>query len=557
MSNRPNVDVLIVGGGLAGLMAAVSAAQAGAKQVLLVDKCEVGKSGASVQAKRLAAVGEWSFREDTEDKHYLDTLASGQGLCNAKLVRKLADDAQAAVDALEAAGMRFDPKDPSLYAKANQKWVGHSHYRLLQCGDSTGKVLLDVLRREAYRSGVEIWNGFYVSDLWVENSVVLGVTGLDFATGQVHTVPASATILATGGAGYLYARTSNPPQMTGDGLWLAYQAGAELIDMEMVQFYPVNYIYPQALEGKNAGSYAEAKLFNAHQERFMKRYDSFALENTTRDKLAQAIHKELLAGNGTKNGGVYMDRTNLGDDYYTLFPVEVKTCLEGGLDLRTEVGEVSPASHYTMGGVRIGERCETSITGLYAAGEVAAGVHGANRLADNSLTETLVFGRIAGAAAAKTADDASQRLSLSSLAPTQQVEARLQGLLDKALGNRNPHQIRESLRKRMTTEVGVVRSESSLVSAIDYLLAEQHSIPSCLQLSSRSLRANPEFLAVTEIIRMLDVGYLIAMAALYRTESRGAHFREDFPESADDKWLTNVVIRKGNQGVEISTDSPD
>jgi len=385
MSDRRDADVLIVGGGLAGLMAAVSAAQAGAKRVLLVDKCEVGKSGASVQAKRLAVVGEWSFKEDTTRKHYLDTLASGQGLCNPELVRKLAEDAQVAIGDLEAAGMRFEQKDPSLYANADQKRVGHSHYRLLQCGDSTGKVLLDVLRRQAYKSKVEIRNGFHVADLWVENGTVLGVTGLDFATGRVDSVSAAATILATGGAGYLYARTSNPPQMTGDGLWLAYQAGAELIDMEMVQFYPANCVYPRALEGKNAGSYAEAKLFNVHRERFMERYDLLALENTTRDKLAQAIHKEILAGNGTEHGGVYMDRTNQGDDYYALFPIEVKSCLEGGLDIRTEWCEVSPAAHYTMGGVRINERCETSIVGLYAAGEVAAGVHGANRLADNSL----------------------------------------------------------------------------------------------------------------------------------------------------------------------------
>ncbi len=555
MSDRHDADVLIVGGGLAGLMAAVSAAQAGADRVLLVDKCEVGKSGASVQAKRLAAVGEWSFKEDSERKHYLDTLASGQGLCNPRLVRKLAEDAQMAIGALEAAGMRFEPKDPSFYAEADQRWVGHGHYRLLQCGDSTGKVLLDVLRRQAYRSSVEIRNGFHVTDLWVEDNTVLGVTGLDFATGRVDTVSATATILATGGAGYLYARTSNPPQMTGDGLWLAYQAGAELIDMEMVQFYPVNYVYPRALEGKNAGSYAEAKLFNVRRERFMKHHDPVALENTTRDKLAQAIHKEIIKGNGTEHGGVYMDRTDLGDDYYALFPVEVKTCLEGGLDLRTEWGEVSPASHYTMGGVRINERCETSLVALYAAGEVAAGVHGANRLANNSLTETLVFGRIAGQTAAMVSKRASPYGSPDTLAPTRRVAARFEALLDRTKGDRSPNQLRDSLRRRMTQDVGVVRSQDSLVSAIDYLQAERHAIPACLQVSSRSLRANPELLAVTETIRMLDVGHLIAVAALYRTESRGAHFREDFPESADGKWLTNVVIRQGKQEVEVFTDS--
>ncbi len=540
-----SADVVVIGGGLAGLTAAVAASDTGADSVLVLDKCEIGKSGATVQAKRLAAVGSWSFREDSADQHLQDTLASGCRINDRRLVRAMVDDAEKVVLDLEAIGMHFEEKDPSRYASPGKSWAGHSHYRLLQCQDSTGKVLLDVVRREAYRRGVATRNDFTVTNLLVDPEGCFGVVGLDYRTGDVRAIPSGAVIIATGGAGYLYARTSNPPQMAGDGMVLAYEAGAELMDLEMVQFYPTNYVYPPALEGKNVGSYAEAKLYNCHDERFMTRYDPEQLENTTRDKLSQAIATEIRSGNGTEHGGVFIDRTGLPESYYAQFPVEVRTCLEAGLDIRTQRGEVSPASHYSMGGIRIDEEGRSSVEGLFAAGEVAAGVHGANRLADNSLTEALVFGRRTGRAAARLAGSRSGGTKKDTVDEQLQRDlAHLTTLLEGEKAEKSVYDTKRALRCKMWETVGVIRSQASLESAISWLQDQQDQIPLSIRFTSKSLKANPELLEGLELLHMLKLGELIARSALHRQESRGAHFREDYATRDDQHWLGNVMIRR-------------
>ncbi len=553
-----DVDVLVVGGGLAGLMAAVSARQAGAESVLIVDKCEAGKSGASVGAKKLAAVGRWSFPTDSVVRHTEDTLRSGCGLNNPRLVGVMTSGAEETIDALERMGMLFDTKDPAAYASPDRGYVGHGRYRLLQCQDSTGKVLLDVLRREAYRRGVEILNDHAVVELIVDGGQVLGAAALSIVRGDVIGIRARTTILATGGAGYLFSRTSNPPQLTGSGMWLAYSAGAELMDLEMVQFYPVNYVYPEALAGKNAGSYAEARLFNSRGERFMEQYAPQDLENTTRDRLAQAIALEIRAGNGTEHGGVYLDRTGLGETYYAQFPVEIQTCLDGGLNLRTEKGEVSPASHYTMGGIRVDERLRASLGRLFAAGEVAAGVHGANRLADNSLTETLVLGRRAGQAAAKDAKDSGRGRQESVVAAeaSEAVASRLETLCARAQGNENPYRAKSLLRRTMWEDVGVVRSRATLEKALDKLGDQAARLPDALNLPLLSGCGNLLLAEAIELQQMLGLSDLIARAALFRTESRGAHFREDHPRQDDANWTKNVVVRKVDGRPEVVAARP-
>jgi fumarate reductase (CoM/CoB) subunit A len=551
-------DVLVIGGGLAGLMAAVSARQAGAQSVLVVDKCEAGKSGASVGAKKLAAVGRWSFPTDSAARHAQDTLRSGCGLNNPRLVKVMATGAEEAIDAMEHMGMLFDTKDPAAYAAPDRAYVGHGRYRLLQCQDSTGKVLLDVLRREAYRRRIEILNNHLVVDFIVNDGEVLGAAALSVIGGHVVSIGARCTVVATGGAGYLYSRTSNPPQLTGSGMWLAYSAGAELMDLEMVQFYPVNYVYPEALAGKNAGSYAEARLYNARGERFMQRYAPQDLENTTRDRLAQAICLEIRDGNGTEHGGVFLDRTGLGETYYAQFPVEIQTCLDGGLDLRTEKGEVGPASHYTMGGIRVDEDLRTSLGRLFAAGEVSAGAHGANRLADNSLTETLVLGRRAGQQAAQDAKSSLQGRRESSVVEQalEPARARLDALCSRAQGDENPYRAKSVLRQIMSQGVGVVRSRASLERALDRLEEQSARLPDALSLPPFSGGANLLLAEAIELLQMLGLSDLITRAALFRTESRGAHFREDHPQRDDENWTKNVVVRKVAGRPEISTALP-
>lgn len=550
-------DVLVIGGGIAGLMAAVAAKSVDPSlEVVLLDKCEAGKSGSSVQAKGLAAVGNWSFPDDSTKAHLEDTIKSGCGINNVKLARLVVEKIGEVLDEVEHMGMLFDRKEAWLYASPGDTTAGHRHYRDIHLRDSTGKALLDVLRREAYRRGVLIKNGVFVTELLVQDGRAFGAIGFLIKTGEIVAFTAGAIVIATGGAGYLYARTSNPPQVTGDGIWLAYEAGAELMDMEMVQFYPVNYVYPKALEGKNVGSYAQARLYNANGERFMKYYDSEHMENTTRDKLAQAIYMEIRKGNGTEHGGVYIDRTGLGEEYYAQFPVEVQTCLEGGLDIRTQRGEVAPAAHYLMGGIRIDENCESSVSHLFAAGEAAAGVHGANRLANNSLSDTLVLGHTAGMAAARSCRSRTSKISRADITKRLRVvRERLEALL-ATHGKRAPIEVKDALRQKMWEDVGVVRSRTSLEKAIQYFEQEKQGFFSSIKITSHPLKANFEIVEALEALYMLGVAQLIARAALYREESRGAHYREDYPQQDDNNWLKNVVIKRNGEGIEISAVSP-
>lgn len=549
-------DVLVIGGGLAGLAAAVAAKNADpSAQVILLDKCEVGKSGSSVQAKGLAAVGEWSFPDDSTERHLADTLESGCGINNVQLSRLVVEGVGSVVRKMEQMGMLFDPKESCLYAEPNETSAGHQHYRYITLGDSTGKVLLDVLRREANRKGVSLQNGVFATELLVMEGQAFGAVGFSVSTGEIIALTAGATVIATGGAGCLYARTTNPPQITGDGIWLAYEAGAELMDMEMIQFYPVNYVYPKALEGKNVGSYSQAKLYNTNGERFMERYDPDHLENTTRDRLSQAIYMEISEGRGTENGGVYIDRTGLSERYYAQFPVEVQTCLEAGLDIKTERGEVAPAAHYLMGGIRIDESCKTSISHLFAAGEAAAGAHGANRLADNSLSDTLVLGRIAGVAGARSSRSTKVKFDRSTLSEyVNNTRNRLESLVSLRKGRGKPLEVKNAVRQEMWKHVGVIRSRPLLEKAIQYL--DEEETESSLKIATDCLRANFELVEGLEAINMLRVGRIIAKAALYREESRGAHFRTDYPERDDLHWLKNIVIQKTEKGMKMLLLSP-
>jgi len=555
MKRRFEWDVLIIGGGIAGLAAAVAAKSVDPSlEVVLLDKSEAGKSGSSVQAKGFAAVGNYSFPSDSTELHLKDTLDSGCGLNNMKLARLVIENIGSVVEELEHIGMLFDRKEARLYASPNETPAGHSHYRHVHLRDSTGKAILDVLRREAYRRGVVFHNGVFVTGLLVEGGEVFGAVGFAIKTGEIVAFTAGSTVIATGGAGYLYTRTSNPPQVTGDGIWLAYNAGAELMDMEMVQFYPVNYVYPKALEGKNVGSYSQAKLYNNNGERFMKRYDPEHLENTTRDKLSQAIYMEISEGSGTEHGGVYIDRTGLGEEYYDQFPVEVQTCLEGGLDIKTERGEVAPAAHYLMGGIRINECCESSIGHLFAAGEVAAGVHGANRLANNSLSDALVLGRTAGMAAAQHSRDKKLKVNNSNLGKyLRNTRKQIEGFIDSEKGY-TPFEIKATLRRQMWEYVGVIRSKEGLEKAIQCF--DQEDTALSLRIATKSIKANFELVEGLEAMCMLGVGRIIAQAALRRKESRGAHYRVDYPEKDDIHWMKNIVIQKIGEVIEMSLIPP-
>ncbi len=546
MNTLIHADVLVIGGGIAGLMAAVEAIRTQPElNVVLIDKCVIGKSGSSVQAKGLAGVGKWSFPEDSKELHLEDTLAAGGYLNFHALASRVVYGVEDAVNLLEELGMRFDPKDPSNYSSPDVPSAGHHHYRYINLKDGTGKVIQDVLRRTCYEYGITMLNGLQTIGIAAEDGECFGAVAFDFARGKLVSLAAPSVIIATGGAGYLYLRTSNPPQVTGSGIWLAYQAGASLRDLEMVQFYPVNYVYPPALEGKNVGSYGEAKLYNVLGERFMEHYDPVNLENTTRDRLSQAIYMEIQQGRGTPHGGVVIDRTGLPDSYYQQFPVEVQTTLDGGLDIRSQKGEVSPAAHYLMGGILVDADCRTTLSGLYAAGEAAAGVHGANRLANNSLSDTLVLGLIAGKTAATEAARRKRNSDSTAIRIAQETyERRLRDVLCSD-GDTDPFSLIKEVRASMWEGAGVVRTAEGLRHLITRLTSLAKSLTHHVGVRATSPECNPELGAVIELESMLGLGRLIAESALYRTESRGAQYRADFPAQEDTRWLCNIVLRRG------------
>ena len=539
-------DILVVGAGIAGLTAAVTAKEANPDlRVVLADKSVVGRSGASVKAKAMAAVGDWSFKDDSPERHLEDIINAGCQINDIALADQVVRGAAKMVSWVERLGMPFDEKRAESHASPRQRTVGHSYYRSLHFRDLTGKLLLDTLRRQANRDHILMLNDSFVTRLIAVDGCVCGA--LAIAQGSGKAIVSSATILATGGIGYLYSRTTNPPQMTGDGILLAYDAGAELMDMEMVQFHPMNYIYPQALEGKNAGKYYLAKLYNAKGERFMMRYEPESLENTTRDRLSQAIVSEIRAGRATPQGGVFIDRSDLTDKDIAQLRNEVKIGLAAGLDIRSQRGEITPAAHYFMGGIRVNKQCQATLGGLYAAGESVAGVHGANRLADNSLTDTLVLGQIAGAQAAEFCS--AQQYHLNEKGVHQFIsrfsfdsstsETRRLSLDDSA------PRIKRRLRDAMWQDVGVVRADEGLRGFLRESVKLREHAKQCLSSAASAL----ERVDCLEAGNMVALGELIARAALFRTESRGAHFREDFPEQDDQDWTGNTIIRRSADGL--------
>ncbi|MEM3486135.1 MAG: FAD-binding protein, partial [Candidatus Methanomethyliaceae archaeon] len=414
--------------------------------------------------------------------------------------------------------------------------------------DITGKAILFALYRQAARMGCDVLHGCTAIKLLGGPSQINGVLAFDWFHGTWIPILGKSTVVATGGGGCLFYRTSNPPGSTGDGIWVAFDAGAELMDLEFIQFYPVNYVYPPSLVGRNVGSYGETRLLNSKMERFMQKYDPERLENTTRDLLARAIYTELKEGRGTEHGGVFIDRTGLPDAYYARFPQELQLCLERGLDIRTTMAEVAPAAHYFCGGIKINCKTQTNAGGLFAAGEVAAGIHGANRLANNSLTDALVFGFIAGEEAWQYALGCrvSSKDKQNTLREAKAYILHYTKKIQQISGNKSGETIlsmKNRISKLMWEKVGVVREHQELQDAVNVLENLVNEWP-CMVKYETSANKNILTLAIFELESMVNVAYLIALTALTRKESRGTHYRCDFPYEDDTLWRCNIVLHK-------------
>lgn len=543
-------DILIVGAGGAGLRAAIECAELGTK-ALVVCKSLLGKAHTVMAEGGIAASLANVDPQDSWEVHFSDTLVEGQFLSNWRIAEIFAKEAPDRVRELEYYGALFDrTKD----GKIMQRPFGaHSYRRLCYIGDRTGLELIRTLEDQVLARNIPYMDEVEITGIFKDSTgtSVTGCLGINIRTGQILLFQCKAVILATGGCGKVYHVTSNSWESTGDGIALAYRAGAELMDMEMIQFHPTGMIYPAGVRGMLITEAVRGEggiLTNVNGERFMEKYDPKRMELSARDVVARSIYTEIVQGRGTPNGAVYLDITARGPDYIkNKLPSMYYQFLEfAGVDITKEKMEVAPTVHYQMGGIRVDpETCETNIKGLYAAGEVACGLHGANRLGGNSLSDILVFGRRAGIAASA----AVKELPGQSVSPSD-VKAEISRILApfKSTENVNPFDLKDKIADIMWQYVGIVRNEDDLRKGLTEI--------GKIRLDSKSIQArgprpfNQSWIDSMAVWNMVLDCEAIIRSALERKESRGAHTRSDFPKKDDDSWLVNVIT-KVDQGMMV------
>jgi succinate dehydrogenase/fumarate reductase flavoprotein subunit len=549
-------DVLILGSGGAGLLAALRAARKNPRlKVVLASKGLVGKSGCT----RMVQGGYNAVLDpaDSLDLHLEDTLKGGQFINNQELAYTLVNGAPAMVQELETSiGCFFDRRDDG---RIHQKpFAGQSFDRTVHRGDLTGIEIVGRLRDALFATDVRVLEEVRALDLVrsQDGSRIAGALMLDTRRGQFVRIQANLTILATGGGARMYRVAAPSLEKTGDGMAMAWRAGATLVDMEMYQFHPTGLL---AGTSRMTGMVLEEGLRgvggilrNAAGERFMQRYDPVRMERSTRDVVARSGYLEIMSGRGTPQGGVFIDVSHLGADVVQkMFPGMVARCLDFGYDLRTGPVEVSPTAHFHMGGVKIDARCHSSLDGLLVAGEDSGGTHGANRLGGNGVAESTVFGAIAGDVAADEALDTG-RCVMDAEHVASIEQAALQPL--DSPGAEDPFELRTRLEDLMWENVGLVRSESSLIAALQEISAMRERAAMTSVPDFR--KWNLAWAEALDLLNLLQVAELVTRSALERRESRGAHFRSDFPESDDGRWLRNVFLQCDGDGRMRVWDAP-
>lgn len=545
---RLECDVLVVGGGGAGLMAAYEASKHKVR-VAVVNKGKVQRTGATIMAPgAFAAVDDrWKSENDSRALHIEDTIKGGAFLNDQDKVALLAETAGALVLELERMGAIFQrDKDGSRYLLRTDG--GHSYPRSPFLEDRTGKEMAKAMVSALRKNHVPFYEDIMVTRLLKDGDGITGSAGVHLRTGEPVLFECKSLILATGGAGALYANTDNPIDLTGDGYALALDAGAALRDMEFVQFFPIGFLFPMMLKGVVAGLMYYCRLRNAKGERFMERYDSERLELSTRDRVTRAIMQEVHEGRGSQRGGVFMDLTYHEPGFLQrMAPGQYAMYRNIGIDPEKEFIEVAPTCHFFMGGIDTDLHWESALPGLFAAGEVSGGMHGGNRLSQNALAEIMVSGSGAGRAAAEHATKAIRRRVSPAEAGTE--EALMARLLATQSGL-TPSAIRARLQDVMWEEVGVFRSETSLKKAltlVDELEAEPAHIPEKAPYMNRAL------MEALENRNMMVTARCLILAALKRTESRGAHWREDFPKTDNANWCKTILLERKGQVLTTTT----
>jgi succinate dehydrogenase / fumarate reductase, flavoprotein subunit len=571
-------DVLVIGAGGAGLRAAIEAASANVK-VGVVCKSLLGKAHTVMAEGGIAAALANVDDRDNWKVHFSDTMRGGQYLNNCRMAELHAKEAPDRVRELEAWGALFDRTKDGRILQRN--FGGHRYPRLAHVGDRTGLEMIRTLQDHGIHAGMEVHMECTVLSLLVDSGRIAGAFGYDREKGNFILWRAKAVVLATGGIGRAYKITSNSWEYTGDGHALAYRAGAELLDMEFVQFHPTGMVWPISVRGLlvTEGVRGEGGVLrNSEGTRFMfgdipDLYKEQTADNEdegwrytqgdknarrppellTRDHVARCINREVKAGRGSPHGGVYLDIAwikeripNAAEHIKRKLPSMYHQFKQlAGLDITKEPMEIGPTTHYMMGGVRVdGDSQMSTVPGLFAAGEAAAGLHGANRLGGNSLSDLLVFGKRAGQYAvefakqngAGTVDDAQiQSAARSALDP-----------FERGPSGENPYQIQYELQDFMQDLVGIVRMEEEMERALG-LIAQLGKRAAQAGISNHRQYNNGWHTAM-DLPNMLTVSEAITRAALLRKESRGAQFREDFPNKDPEWGKYSIAVRQGVDG---------
>ena len=575
-------DVLVIGAGGAGLRAAIEASAAGVK-VGLVCKSLLGKAHTVMaEGGMAAAMGNVDDRDNWK-VHFADTMRGGQYVNNWRMAELHAKEAPARVHELEAWGAVFDRTKDGKILQRN--FGGHRYPRLAHVGDRTGLELIRTLQDHGIHQGITVHMEYTIVTLLKDGDRVVGALSYDRERGRFNVFKAIAVVVSTGGLGRAYKITSNSWEGTGDGVSLAYHAGAELLDMEFIQFHPTGMIWPPSVQGILVTESVRGEggiLRNKAGKRFM--YDDIPEnyksqtstdpeegwrytqsdknarrppELLTRDHVARCINREVKAGRGSPHGGVFLDISwikekipNAAEHIKKKLPSMYHQFMQlANLDITKEPMEVGPTTHYAMGGIRVnGETQATHVPGLFAAGECAAGLHGANRLGGNSLSDLLVFGKRAGEYAAKFAKENS-----TGQINDAQVEAAAHESLEpfargaKSGGSADgPYQVQHDLQNMMQELVGIVRLENEMARALDGIGKLKERAAKVAVYGHREY--NPGWHTAIDLKHLLTVSEAISRSAIDRKESRGGHFREDFPDKDPAAAKYNNVISKAADG---------